>query len=156
MIRKKVQVRFTLIGLASLGFLTALPASAADDVRPAIEAANKKWEAAASRSDGAGVAALYTSDAQLLPSQSDFVRGTQAIAHFWQAAFDSGVKGVSLTTLEVEGCGDTAYEVGKLEIRGADGKVLDQGKYVVVWKKQGDAWKLYRDIWTTSVVPAKP
>jgi len=155
MIRKKVQVRFTLIGLVSLGFLTALQASAADDVRSAIEAANKKWEAAASRGDGAGVAALYTTDAQLLPSHSDFVRGTQAIGQFWQAVFDSGVKGVSLTTLEVEACGNTAYEVGKLEIRGADGTVLDHGKYVVVWKKKGDAWKLHRDIWTTSVVAAK-
>ncbi len=155
MIRKRVQARFTLIGLVSLGFLTAPPASAADDVRSAIEAANKKWEAAASRGDGAEVATLYTTDAELLPSQSDFVRGTQAIAQFWQAVFDSGVKGVSLTTLEVEGCGNTAHEVGKLEIRGADGKVLDRGKYIVVWKKEGDAWKLHRDIWTTSVVPAK-
>ncbi len=101
------------------------------------------------------VAALYTTDAQLLPSQSDFVRGTQAIGQFWQAVFDSGVKGVSLTTVEVESCGNTAHEVGKVELRGADGKILDQAKYVVVWKKDGGSWKLHRDIWTTSVVPAK-
>jgi uncharacterized protein (TIGR02246 family) len=155
MIYQRVQVRFTLVGLVSLVFLAALPAAGADDVRSAIEAANQKWEAAASRSDGAGVAALYTTDAQLLPSQSDFVRGTQAIGQFWQAVFDSGVKGVSLTTVEVESCGNTAHEVGKVELRGADGKILDQAKYVVVWKKEGGSWKLHRDIWTTSVVPAK-
>ena len=155
MSHKKTQFRVALIGLESLGSMTALPVSAADDVRSAIEAGNKKWEAAASRGDAAEVAALYTADAQLLPSQSDFVRGTQAIGQYWQAVFDSGVKEVSLTTLEVEGCENTAHEVGKLEIRGADGKVLDRGKYVVVWNKEGDAWKLHRDIWTTSVVPAK-
>jgi uncharacterized protein (TIGR02246 family) len=147
--------RLTIV-IASTVLLSASPALAADDARSEIEAANKKWEAAASRSDGPGVAALYTDNAQLLPAQSDFVTGTEAIGQFWQAVFDSGVKGVSLVTMEVERHGDTAYEVGKLEIRGADGKLLDHGKYVVIWKKEGTSWKLHRDIWTTSVVPAQP
>jgi ketosteroid isomerase-like protein len=140
---------------ASVVLLGAAPALAADAFRSEIEAANKIFEAAVSRGDGPGVAALYTSSAQLLPTQSDFVTGTEAIGHFWQAAFDSGMKGVSLVTLEVEKHGDTAYEVGKLEIRGADGKVLDRAKYVVIWKKEATSWKLHRDIWTTSVVPAQ-
>ena len=143
------------IGFASLALLGASPALAQDDVRSAIDAANRMWEAAASRSDGPGVAALYTDNGQLLPAQSDFVTGTEAIGQFWQAVFDSGVKGVSLITVEVESHGDTAYEVGKLEIRGAGGKVLDHGKYVVIWKKEGTSWKLHRDIWTTSVGPVQ-
>ena len=69
--------------------------------------------------------------------------------------FDTGVKGVSLVTVEVEGHGDTAHEIGTFELRGADAKVLDHGKYVVIWKKNGSSWKLHRDIWTTSVAPAK-
>lgn len=155
MIHKGVITGWTLVTLVSLVFLAALPASAADGVRSAIEAANKKWEAAASRSDGPGVAALYTASGQLLPAQSDFVSGTEAISQFWQAVFNSGIKEVSFTTVEVEGHGNTAHEVGKYELRGADGKVLDHGKYVVIWKKEGGSWKLHRDIWTTSVVPAK-
>ncbi|MFP6625655.1 MAG: DUF4440 domain-containing protein [Deltaproteobacteria bacterium] len=129
-----------------------------DDVRSAIEGANKKWEATASRGDGPGVAALYTAQGQLfppLPTLGDLISGTQAIGQFWQAVFDSGVQGVSLVTVEVESHGDTAYEVGKFELRGADGKVLDYGKYIVIWKKEGDSWKLHRDIWTTSGTPAE-
>ncbi len=145
-----------VIGLiAMVLLLAASTASAADAVRSAIEEANKKWEAAASRSDGPGVAALYTANGQLLPAQSDLVTGTQAIGQFWQAVFDSGIKGASLATVEVETHGDTAYEVGKFELRDADGTVLDHGKYVVIWKKEGTSWKLHRDIWTTSVVPAE-
>lgn len=144
------------LGLVSLVFLGGFPASAAEDVRSAIEAANKKFEAAVARGDGPGTAALYTATAQLLPAQSDFVSGTQAIGQFWQAVYNSGIKGGSLTTVEVEGHGNTAHEVGKYELRGADGTVLDRGKYVVIWKKEGPSWKLHRDIWTTSVVPAKP
>lgn len=152
---RKMSTEWMVIGLVSMAILFALPSSAAEDVRSAIEAANKKWEAAASRGDGAAVAALYTAQGQVLPPQGDFVSGTKAIGQFWQSVFDSGVKAVSLVTMEVEDHGDTAYEVGKLEIRDADGKVLDHGKYIVVWKKEGDAWKLHRDIWNTSIVPAK-
>jgi uncharacterized protein (TIGR02246 family) len=143
------------IGLVSMLLLAALPAPAADELRSAIEATNKKWEAAASRSDGPGVAALYTANGELLPAQSGVVTGTQAIGEFWQAVFDSGIKGASLVTVEVEGCGNTANEVGRFELRGADGKVLDHGKYLVIWKKEGASWKLHRDIWTSSVVPAR-
>ena len=143
------------IGFAALALLGASPALAADDVRSEIEAANTVFETAVSRGDGPGVAALYTENAQLLPAQSDVVTGTEAIGQFWQAAFDSGLKGVSLVTLEVENHGDTAYEVGKLELRDAGGKVSDHAKYVVIWKKEGASWKLHRDIWTTSVVPVQ-
>jgi ketosteroid isomerase-like protein len=143
------------IGFVSIVLLSASPVLAADSIRSEIEAANKIFEAAVSRSDGPGVAALYTANAQLLPAQSDFVTGTEAIGQFWQAAFDSGMKGVSLVTMEVEKNGDTAYEVGELEIRGADGTLLDRAKYVVIWKMEGTSWKLHRDIWTTSVVPVQ-
>ena len=143
------------IGFVSIVLLSAAPVSAADSVRSEIEAANKILEATFARGDSPGMAALYTDNAQVLPAQSDFVTGTQAIAQFWQAVFDSGVKGVSLITLEVEDLGDTANEVGRLELRYADGKVLDRAKYVVIWKKEGGSWKLHRDIWTTSVVPAE-
>jgi uncharacterized protein (TIGR02246 family) len=151
MIRVSARLRWWTIGWIGIAWLAASPVLA-EDVRSAIVAANDRWEAAAGRSDGAAVAALYTENAQLLPPQSDFVTGIEAIAAFWQGVFDSGVKGASLDTLEVERFGDTLNEVGKFELRDADGKVLDHGKYLVIWKREGDSWKLHRDIWTTSVV----
>jgi ketosteroid isomerase-like protein len=83
------------------------------------------------------------------------VRGREAIARMWQAVIDSGVKGVTLTTLEVEAAGDIACEVGTYRLTGDGGTVLDAGKYVVVWKKEDGAWKLHRDIWNSSVPSAK-
>ena len=70
------------IGFASIALLGASPALAADDIRSEIEAANKVLEAAVGRSDGPGVAALYTDNGQLLPAQSDFVTGTLRV-HRW-------------------------------------------------------------------------
>jgi hypothetical protein len=44
-----------------------------------------------------------------------------------------------------------ANEVGKYRITGEGGKLLDTGKYVVVWKREQGQWKLHRDIWNTSM-----
>lgn len=136
-----------------VGMLTS-PARA-EQPRASIEAGNKQWEAAASKGDGAAVAALYTATAQLLPANSEVVSGTAAIQKFWQGVLDSGIRGAKLKTLEVEAHGDSAHEVGQYELSDQGGKVLDRGKYVVIWKRVGARWKLHRDIWTTSQ-PAKP
>ncbi len=62
-----------------------------------------------------------------------------------------GIKTARLETLELESHGETAVEVGKYTLGGGEGQTLDQGKYVVVWKNDGGAWKLHRDIWTSSL-----
>ncbi len=140
---------------SALALFLATPV-AAQDVRAAVEAANRAFEAAVSKGDGAAMAALYTAQGQLLPAGSDVVSGTAAIAKFWQGVLDSGLGGGTLKTLEVEAHGGTAHEVGQYELRDKAGKVLDRGKYVVIWKQAGGHWKLHRDIWTSSMPPAKP
>jgi ketosteroid isomerase-like protein len=149
------QVMGCLFVVAMVLFGLCAPAAQAEDVRAAIEKANKDWEACVARGDGAGLASLYTATAQLLPPNSDFVTGTQAIGQFLQGVLNTGIRAATLKTLEVEPHGKTAYEVGQYELRDQAGKVLDHGKYVVVWKREGARWKLHRDIWTTSMPPAK-
>jgi uncharacterized protein (TIGR02246 family) len=157
------------IGGLALGMLmlTAMAASTAvaakgkavaastEEAKAGIDATNRKLEAAIKAGDGAAAAACYTKQGQLLPTGSDIVTGTDAIAAFWQAGIDGGVKGVKLTTLEVESQRGTAQEVGTYEVLDGDGNVIDHGKYVVIWKKRDDVWKLHRDIWNTSVAGAE-
>jgi uncharacterized protein (TIGR02246 family) len=142
---------FTILSVV-VGFATA--ASAQGDVRAAIEANNKRWETAVSRGDAAGIASLYTGDAKLLPPNSKVVSGRKAITNYWQGAIDSGFKAITLTAVEVEAHGDTAYEVGKYAVPGQGGKILDSGDYLVIWKRANGQWKLHRDIWTTNA-PAR-
>jgi uncharacterized protein (TIGR02246 family) len=135
--------------LLSLGSATAQPS----DIRGVIEQGNKQWSVAFSTGDSAALAAMYTPNAQLLPMHSEIVSGMEAIQQFWQGVIASGVKGATLTTLEVDEQGETAYEVGKYELRGEGNKILDHGKYVVVWKREQGQWRLHRDIWN-STLPA--
>jgi len=124
--------------------------STAQEVREAIEAANEVFMATARKGDAAGLAALYTEEAQLLPPNADFQTGRQAIQAFWQATVDMGIKEARLETLEVEPHGDTAIEVGTYTLYVEGGQEADVGKYIVIWKQQRGKWRLHRDIFNSS------
>jgi uncharacterized protein (TIGR02246 family) len=121
------------------------------EVRDAIAAANENFMAAVKKGDAAALAALYTENGQVLPPNSDFVTGKDAIQAFWQAILDMGIKEAKLEIVEVEGHGDTAIEVSKYTLHGEGGQELDQGKYIVIWKQEEGQWKLHRDIFNTSL-----
>jgi ketosteroid isomerase-like protein len=122
--------------------------------RAAIEAGNKQFAAALARQDAAGVAALYSTNAEAYPPNSNVVRGRADIQKLWKSVMDSGIASADLATTHVESSGDLAYESGTYEMKTKDGKVADHGKYVVVWKRVGGKWMLHRDIWNTNQ-PAK-
>jgi uncharacterized protein (TIGR02246 family) len=141
--------------VALLACICLTPAAHAADVKADIAAANVQFSAAAAKGDGAALAALYASDGQVMPAGSVPIRGAEAIQKFWQGALDSGVAAVGLKTIEVFGHGPTATEVGEYELRDKSGKVLDQGKYIVIWRHADGKWMLLRDMFSTNVPPPK-
>ncbi|HZP86346.1 MAG TPA: SgcJ/EcaC family oxidoreductase [Burkholderiales bacterium] len=146
----------TNVVVALFALLLCVPAAQAQQqkAREGIEATNKELVDALAHGDAAGVAATYTSDAQMFPANSDAVSGRTAIQNLWGEWIKAGIKRLTLQPTEVEAFGDTAYEVGKCTMPGDDGKLLDEGKYIVIWKRQQEKWRLHRDIWTTSVPAA--
>jgi uncharacterized protein (TIGR02246 family) len=122
-------------------------------VRSKIEDTNAQFMAAIGRGDTAGVAALYTEDALLMAPGAPAAKGKSAI----QALLDGmvaqmGVPQLTLKTQQVEEIGDTAIEVGAYTLEA--GPVTDNGKYVVIWKRQGDdSWQLAVDIWNSDSPP---
>jgi len=121
-----------------------------NSARAAIEQGNTRFSAAIARGDAQAVAALYTQDAIVLPERGEMVKGRQAIGEFWKAAMDSGVRSVTLTTLEFGASGDLAHEVGTVQLTihaQGNAPAIASAKYVVVWKREADGWKIHRDIW---------
>ena len=118
-----------------------------DAVRKAVEEANRKFGAAAGCKDYAGLAALYTDNAKLLPPDAPFVSGRKAIEEFWRAAAASlGLISVALKTQDLEVSGDIACETGEADLTLNSGPA--KVKYLVVWRRGGDGqWRLHRDIW---------
>ncbi len=120
-------------------------------IRKAIEAQNEKFMEAVSNGDAAALADLYTENGQTMPPNSDIVTGKEAIQQGFQSMIDMGIKKLTLNTIEVDGMGETVYEVGKYSIFVDGDKITDSGKYIVIWKDVKGIWKLHRDIWNSSL-----
>ncbi len=123
-------------------------------LQQAVQDTNREWMEAVKRGDPASLAALYTEDATLLPPNSEAIRGRQGIEAFFKAGMQMGISEATLETVDVEYLGDVAYEVGaytmKIEPEGGQA-TADKGKYVVVWKRDGDGpWQLAVDMWNTN------
>lgn len=119
-------------------------------VRKSVEEANRNLGSALARKSYPDVAALYTENAKVLAPDAPIVTGRSAIEGFWrEAAGASGIVGATLTTLDLEVAGDTAYEVGEAALALSSGQG-PRVKYVVVWKRGDDSvWRIHRDIWNT-------
>ncbi len=127
-------------------------AARSKQVRQAIEFGNRALIAAFLRGDSQAVAALYTEDGKIIAPGNEIVSGRSAIAAFWYTVMSSGVKDLSLGTVEVESAGDLAYELGTVRLIGPDSQVTG-GRYVVVWKQKNGQWKLHLDIWNSALQP---
>jgi uncharacterized protein (TIGR02246 family) len=113
-----------------------------------IAAVNAKWMDFFNKGDFAAVASLYTDDATAFPPGSAMVKGRAAIAAMWKTMAEK-VSDPTVTTLEVKPLGPfAAREIGtfSLKTRGEKPQAV-VGKYVVVWEKVGNDWKLAADIW---------
>lgn len=122
------------------------------DIGAEIRSANEKFMDTFAKGDAAGVASLYTEDGMLLPAGMESIKGKQGVEHFWQGVMGMGIKQVRLDTIEIDQGENMTAELGNYTLSGEDGKPVDKGKYIVVWKKEGGEWRLHKDIWNTSLV----
>jgi ketosteroid isomerase-like protein len=114
----------------------------------AIKAENAKWAAAFKRGDYKAIGMLYTAGGALLPQGEPRVIGGAAIEHYFaQAHAGKKPDSVSFSDYEFYGDSRTVTEVTNVAVHGPDGKLKLRGKQMLLFVKQGDAWKLHRDIW---------
>ena len=150
-------MRGSTLSLLAMTFTLALPLSDAqaaggvEEAKAGIAQSNAKWEAAVKAGDAAAIAALYTSDALVLPPDQEMAKGRAGAEKVFGGMLKAGVKSVGLHTDTVERAGDYAIETGTVTVTvQPEGKAAQtsNGKYVVVWKCQNDrSWQLHRDIW---------
>jgi uncharacterized protein (TIGR02246 family) len=129
----------------------------ADPARAAIERLGKEFADAFNRGDFPGVARMYAEGAIAFPPDGDFVRGRAAIEALWKGASDTGVKSLEFTVVDVTSSGNLAAETGTALLHvqpTGQAETTANVKYLVVWKKTGGTWQLYRDIW--NAMPGPP
>lgn len=122
-----------------------------DAAKSEIRQSNLLFNQAFAKGDSAAMVALYHSEAKIYPPNMNTLNQRNEMGHMVTAIPGMGVKGITLTSTDVFGSGDTVVETGTYEM--SDGtKAIDNGKYMVVWKKENGKYKMYRDIWNSNAM----
>ena len=137
----------TIAIAAAASFVQTLPVIGEESMdRDPIDRANARLVELQKQGDAAGMAAMYTEDAILLPAGSGQVAGRKAIEAFWRETLGAGVEDVQLNTEKLVAVGDDlAYEIGSYTTQPRDAAPVS-GYYLVLWKRVGGDWWVHVDI----------
>jgi ketosteroid isomerase-like protein len=111
--------------------------------------------------DTAAVGATYRDDAVEMPPGRPPLKGRAAIEQYYREFFQSPVKITAFTFshLEAASAGEVGYTAGTYEQKlsgGLAGPIDDTGKFVVIVKRTGSAWKAAYVIYNSDHPPANP
>jgi ketosteroid isomerase-like protein len=103
------------------------------------------------KNDGS-VVKLFAEDACILMPNAPALCGREGIAKFFKDAFETGgVRSGKITTLNIYGDGrEFVTEEGLYQVFDVNGKLVDDGKTLVLWKKTKDGWKDFRDSFSSN------
>jgi uncharacterized protein (TIGR02246 family) len=145
-----------IAGFAMLALVGCAQESAAPEAFPQETA--DAWLERYRANDAAGMAALYTEDAQLLPPDGELVSGRAAIQEFMGAASLPAGATFEIEATETLMFGEHAWRQGIFRYGGAADGLPATGKFMELWKKVDGKWLHHREIWNTDapipVVPA--
>ena len=111
------------------------------------------WEQAFTRHDLPDCLALFTDDAEILPQHGPKVKGAKEIEAYLQDSMNKRVSYDTDTEMSIVR-DDLAVEQGRYVVRNVRrGLDVEEGKYLHVWRRVGNNWKLYRMIYNTDVEP---
>jgi hypothetical protein len=77
------------------------------------------------------------------------ISGTESIVGHYVALLQDSINTMRANTLNVWGNDQLLVEEGTLEVSNNAGKVVDRGKYLVVWKKVDNEWRILRDMYNS-------
>jgi uncharacterized protein (TIGR02246 family) len=122
-----------------------------EEVQAAIDLGNGRYVDALCHADAEGYANLFLPDGVSLPSHGPILRGREAIRDNIAATLQT-TRYVSCDrrTIETLLVDDAAYEIGRYEFqterRGQPKPGVISGRYVAVWQRYADEWKIAVDV----------
>lgn len=146
---------FIVVALLSLSVISSCTKEASNEnAENAIYEANKITELEKMWSDKFGegdigwIANLHAPDAIHLPAGAGVVQGSEAIKAVWEGWINTEGLEISWesTASFVSASNDMAYDYGTFQMINPDSSEVS-GKYVVVWTRINDEWKVAVDIY---------
>ena len=123
-----------------------------EEAKKAIAASNAVFFQAFVKGDSSLFIDRYARDCWIMPPNTQALCGMDAPLEFFKMAYNTfGVRNGKFITIDVFGDGvDFVTEVGFWQLFGVDNRRLDDGKFLVLWKKTADGWKMFRDSFSSN------
>ena len=129
--------------------VTTSPGLAA--VKKAIENTNTLYFNLFEKNDKS-IVNLYSEDACLFAPNIPPIIGRKALEKDFEDTFAAGkVKGVKFKTGNIYGdSNEYVTEEGTWQVFDLKGKLLDDGKYLKLWRRTKAGWKIFRDLFNSN------
>ena len=117
------------------------------EAKAAIAASNARYFQSFEKNDSSIFINSYAEDACIMAPNAPEVCGRGGAAEFFRSAYDRyGLRNGKFITTAVYGDGDEyVMEEGLWQSINAQGVLFDNGKFLVLWKKTPEGWKMFRD-----------
>lgn len=110
-----------------------------------VDAGNALVIESVARGDSAAAASCYTADAKFMGAHMPAVSGRKNIQAVFSGLIKAGITKLTITTTGLWGGDGILAEEGTFKLAMKDGRPVDNGKYVVLWKMEDGKWKIFRD-----------
>ncbi len=122
------------------------------EARTAIAESNAAYFESFVKNDPSIFIARYAKDGCILAPNAPAACGPEAAAAFFKGAYETfGLRNGKFITTAIYGDGkEFVIEEGLWQSFDASGKLFDDGKFLVLWKKTSEGWKMYRDSFSSN------
>lgn len=123
-----------------------------EEAKQAIAASNDVYFQAFVKNDSSIFIDRYAEDCCIMGPNAPAMCGANAPLEFFKMAYhDFGLRNGKFITQEVFGVGeDYVAEVGLWQSFDANNVLMDDGKFLVLWKKTPKGWKMFRDSFSSN------
>ncbi|HEY3370394.1 MAG TPA: nuclear transport factor 2 family protein [Prolixibacteraceae bacterium] len=127
------------------------PAFDIEVARLGIQEANLEFIDLFNKSDSVGLANMFTIDGESMEPNEPVFYGRSKIQSHYAQVMKGGANKLELVTIGLWGDANMLAEEGEFTFMDKDGKQLDKGKYIVLWKVEDGTWKLFRDCYNSDL-----
>jgi len=125
-------------------------------IRDEIQKMNTKFSEYVKKQDIENLVKIYTEDACFMFPNMPMAQGHETLKMAFKGMFDAGIKEINLEIGDLINTGDYVIERStykqKIQPPGM-GVIEDVGKYIAVWKKTPEGYRVYWDIINSDLPP---
>ena len=121
------------------------------EAKTAIETAGQTFIIALNKGDSIALANCYTTDAKMMgPNEKTYI-GRPAIRKAFSSWIKSGMPTFTMNTIDIWGNEDIMAAEEQWTFSDKDGKIIDTGKSIEIFKMENGKWLLYRDCYNSDI-----